>query len=630
MPDGSDSARTEPVAATARNARSLGYSPGLDGLRALAVIAVLLYHADLPWIPSGFLGVDVFFVISGYLITSLLLTESRRTGTVDFRRFWYRRVRRLLPALFLMIGVVALYTVVFLPDEASKLRGDLVSSIFYVNNWWQIFHHQSYFAAAGRPPMLQHLWSLAVEEQFYLFWPMIFIFLMFLFQRQRSRMLLAIGAGIVASTVLMAVLYQPLGDPSRVYFGTDTRASTILVGVALAFAWSPWRLQAQVGKGARFVLDAVGISALAALVWTVLNVNEFQPGLYRGGFLVVAILAALVIAVAVHPVGGLLNAFLSLPILRWIGKRSYGIYLWHWPVYMITRPTLDVPLTGLPLLTLRIAITVTLAELSYRYVEQPVRHGTFLEHFGRLRMSEGAERSRLTRLTLISGGAVAVALVVIVVGLVNAGPAPLPPGFSSKTASASGIISTTTTTTSTTLATAAPTGTDPSTTTTVAPPTPKPIIGIGDSVMLGAQNALGARMSGFVVNAAVSRHFGEAVDIARQYRDAGQLGDAVVVHMGTNGLVTASEFDAMMDSFRTVKRVVIVSLKVPRAWEGQDNDVLRDGVTRWPNAVLFDWNSLGNAHPEWFWDDGFHLQPAGAAAYADAIANVITPVPAKN
>jgi len=230
-------------------------------------------------------------------------------------------------------------------------------------------------------------------------------------------------------------------------------------------------------------------------------------------------------------------------------------------------------------------------------------------------------------LTLISGGAVAVALVVIVVGLVNAGPAPLPPGFSSKTASASGIISTTT---STTLATAPPTGPELSTTTTVAPPPPRPIIGIGDSVMLGAQSALVARMPGFVVNAAVSRHFGEAVDIARQYRDAGQLGDAVVVHMGTNGLVTASEFDAMMDSFRTVKRVVIVNLKVPRAWEGQDNDVLRDGVARWPNAVLFDWNSLGNAHPEWFWDDGFHLQPPGAAAYADAIATVITPAPAKN
>ena len=628
MPDGSVSARTEPASSPARNARGLGYIPGLDGLRALAVTAVLLYHADMPWIPAGFLGVDVFFVISGYLITSLLLSESRKTGRVDFRRFWYRRVRRLLPALFLMLGVVAFYTVVFLPSEASKLRSDLTASIFYVNNWWQIFHHQSYFAAAGRPPMLQHLWSLAVEEQFYLFWPMLFILGMFLFQRKRSRMLLAIGIGIVVSTLLMAILYDPLGDPSRVYYGTDTRASTLLVGVALAFAWSPWRLQAKVGRGARYVLDGIGIGALLALVWTVHNVNEFQPGLYRGGFLVVAILAAMVIAVAVHPVGGLLNKFLSLPILIWIGKRSYGIYLWHWPVYMVTRPTLDVPLTGLPLLTIRIAITVTLAELSYRYVEQPIRHGTFMAHFGRLRMSEGAERSRLTRLTLLSGGAVAVALVVIVVGLVNAGPAPLPPGFSNRSATASAQAGPGATTT--TKAATAVTGPGASTTTTAPPVSANPPIGIGDSVMLGAQGALEARMPGFVTNAAVSRHFGEAVDIARGYRDAGQLGDAVVIHMGTNGLVTAGEFDAMMDSLRTVKRVVIVNLKVPRNWEGQDNDVLRDGVARWPNAVLLDWNSLGNAHPEWFWEDGFHLQPTGAAAYADAIAGAIAAPPAKS
>jgi peptidoglycan/LPS O-acetylase OafA/YrhL len=628
MPDGPVSARTEPASSPATNARSLGYIPGLDGLRALAVTAVLLYHANLPWIPAGFLGVDVFFVISGYLITSLLLTESRKTGKVNFRRFWYRRVRRLLPALFLMIGVVAFYTVVFLPNEASKLRGDLISSIFYVNNWWQIFHHQSYFAAAGRPPMLQHLWSLAVEEQFYLFWPMLFILGMFLFQRKRSRMLIAIGVGIVVSTLLMAILYNPLGDPSRVYYGTDTRASTLLVGVALAFVWSPWRLQAKVGRGARFVLDAIGIGALAGLVWIVLNVNEFQPGLYRGGFLVVAILAAVVIAVAVHPVGGLLNSFLSLPVLIWIGKRSYGIYLWHWPVYMVTRPTLDVPLTGLPLLFIRIAITVTLAELSYRYVEQPIRHGTFMAHFGRLRMSEGAERSRLTRVTLLSGGAVALVLVVIVVGLVNAGPAPLPPGFSAGSATASARAGPGATTT-TRAATASATGPDaPSTT---VPPAPvNPIIGIGDSVMLGAQSALEARMPGFVTNAAVSRHFGEAVDIARGYRDAGQLGNAVVVHMGTNGLVTADEFDAMMDSFRTVKRVVIVNLKVPRNWEGQDNDVLRDGVARWPNAVLLDWNAAGNANPGWFWDDGFHLQPNGAAAYAGLIADAINRPPAKS
>ena len=222
----------------------LGYIPALDGLRALAVIGVLLYHGDVKWMPGGFLGVDVFFVISGYLITSLLLSDWREHLKIRFGNFYLRRARRLLPALFVMLGVVTLFSIFFLPDTLTELRGQNLAAIFYIENWYLIFHKVSYFVAAGRPSLLRHVWSLAVEEQFYLIWPLIFSLLLAWWGKQRGKLLLAILGGALASTVLMAVIYEPYTDPSRVYFGTDTRASTMLIGAALAIIWTPWRLTA--------------------------------------------------------------------------------------------------------------------------------------------------------------------------------------------------------------------------------------------------------------------------------------------------------------------------------------------------------------------------------------------------
>ena len=219
------------------------YLPGLDGLRALAVVAVLLYHAGLPWIPGGFLGVEVFFVLSGYLITALLLTEWRRLGRVDLKAFWWRRARRLLPALYLVLIATLAYAVVFLPGEVAGLRGDVLAALGYVTNWYLVFGHESYFEAVGRPSLLKHLWSLAVEEQFYLFWPLVFwLGVSFGATRWRTRRLLFVAlAGAAAAALLMANLYRPEVDPSRLYFGTDTRVTGLLVGAALAFVWTPWR-----------------------------------------------------------------------------------------------------------------------------------------------------------------------------------------------------------------------------------------------------------------------------------------------------------------------------------------------------------------------------------------------------
>ena len=297
-----------------RPAGSLPYMPGLDGLRALAVIAVLLYHGGLTWLPGGFLGVEVFFVISGYLIDSLLLAEWRQQGRINLKAFWLGRARRLLPALYLLLAVTLAFAVVFLPDEVARLRADAIAAFGYVTNWYLAFGHQSYFETVGRPSLLQHLWSLAIEEQFYVLWPLVFAVGMGT-KSARSRrrgLLVAVLAGSAGSALLMAILYQPGVDPSRIYYGNDTRAAGLLVGVALAFVWAPGRfftqkhlrraLRHRTGRRpAPLLPDMLGFAALGGFVWFCLRLDETQPFLFRGGFALVALATAVVIMVVVHP-----------------------------------------------------------------------------------------------------------------------------------------------------------------------------------------------------------------------------------------------------------------------------------------------------------------------------------------
>ena len=240
-----------------------------------------------------------------------------------------------------------------------------------MENWWLIFHDVSYFVAAGRPPLLRHVWSLAVEEQFYLFWPLILALLLRIWGHDRRKVIGAVLGLALFSAVSMAVLYTPYTDPSRVYFGTDTRASTMLIGAALAFVWSPWRLTRNTGKGAPLVLDAFAVVGLLGVVWFFLNAGEFDPWMYRGGFTVIALFTALLLAGTVHPAARLAPAVFGLGFLRWIGVRSYGIYLWHWPIFMVTRPHSDLPITGIPL-----AGAAPRAHDRRRGVVVPLRGGT--------------------------------------------------------------------------------------------------------------------------------------------------------------------------------------------------------------------------------------------------------------
>ena len=370
------------------------YRPGLDGLRAVAVVGVLLYHAGVHWMPGGLLGVDLFFVISGFLITSLLVSELQRTGRLALAAFYGRRARRLLPALAVVLAVTVGAIVLLQPGDLARFRGDLVASIGYVTNWWFIVQHQSYFVAAGRPSPFQHLWSLAIEEQFYLLWPLALLVLWKVRTRARSlagarsgvaaRALAwiggfaLIGAGASAGWMAYLALRQNLpygADTSRVYFGTDTHASGLLLGVAAAAflgAWAGPLWQRRPRLPTRIAFDVAGVAALAATGWAMLRTNEFSPALYRGGFLVFGAVAAVAVTAVSRP-GGVLELVLGLKPLRWIGTRSYGLYLWHWPIFVYTRPQLDVPFIGAADIALRLTLTVGLAEASYRLVERPLR-----------------------------------------------------------------------------------------------------------------------------------------------------------------------------------------------------------------------------------------------------------------
>ncbi|MBC8160001.1 MAG: acyltransferase [Roseiflexaceae bacterium] len=653
--------------------KRLPFLPGLDGLRALAVIAVLLYHADLRWASGGFLGVEVFFVISGYLITALLLGEYAATGRIALRAFWLRRARRLLPAAFALMIAVLAYAALFLHGELARLRGDALAALLYVTNWYLIFGQRSYFEQLGRPSLLQHLWSLAVEEQFYLLWPPLLIVLLglstrILYRRSHSALssqpsalspqpsapgprpglaLLLLG-GALLSTALMAQ-YQPGLDPTRVYYGTDTRAAGFLVGAALACVWRHGLLP-RMAQLEMWLLDAAGILALTILCWLAWQAQAFDPRLYRGGLLWVALLSATLIAGVAHPQARALPALLGLAPLRWLGLRSYSIYLWHWPVYMLSRPQLDLPLAGLPLLALRLALTLMLAEISFQLIERPFRERADARWWQRFRATSGP--ARWNALTYVSGAAATLAVFLAILGWqVARAEAPPPPPYLAQSAvllSSAPTPSVLPTFTPTLVSSATPapspapepaallptptpaaTATAEPTATPAPPPEPTPlprILAIGDSVMLGAAQQFVSAYGNIEVDAAVSRTVDEGIANLAWRRDNGALGEIVVVHLGNNGPISEAQFDALMGTLADVPRVLVLTYKLPRWWQEPNNGLLWNRMGNHSNAVLLDWHGASVDNPGLFWDDGLHLRPEGAAAYVQLVlANTAGP-----
>ena len=640
--------------------------PGLDGLRAIAVIGVLLYHAGVGWLPGGFLGVDLFFVISGFLITSLLLSEARTAGRVSLRQFYLRRARRLLPALFVMLAVLAVFMAIFAAAELGQARGDIAAALGYVSNWWYVLHHRSYFIAAGRPSPFQHLWSLAVEEQFYLIWPAVLVALMA--TRARLRWVTGVAlAAAIGSAFWMRVLAVrgnvPFDtDSSRLYFGTDTHASALLLGAAAAAVMSGLaaRLDRGIAVGVRAAWDVVGVAGLIAVCWSMHAVDYYRPGLYRGGFLAFAAVGVVVVVTASAP-GGWLGRALDVPPMRWIGERSYGLYLWHWPVFVYTRPSLDWSLHGPAALAARLAIVALLSELSYRFVEVPLRRDGAVSLVRRVAMPR-TWRVVAPALSAVLGVAAVAGATAFVSNRIahtqvrgrqdtaalgqgqatSIGAIASPRPISPKPAALPATASATSAAPSEPPATPAPTSELPVVSLPTPPPSrpthpvsgphaaatkpptipvgvPPSVSAVGDSVMLDAAPALKAACPGTEVYAVVGWQAKAVFAEVATLRTAAHLGRDVVIETGTNGIVSAKELDATLTALADRQKVIVINDHMDRPWEPPNNAMFPTVVKAHPNAVLVNWDAAANTHPNWLSTDGVHLKPAGRAPYAQLI-----------
>jgi peptidoglycan/LPS O-acetylase OafA/YrhL len=605
----------------------LPYMPGIDALRAIAVLAVFFYHVGAGWMPGGFLGVDVFFVISGYLITALLLSEFGRRGHISVIAFWLRRARRLLPAVAVMIAATLLLAAIVVPEEIDRLRGDALASLFYVNNWHLILAHQSYFQQFGRPSLFLHLWSLSVEEQFYLLWPLCFAAGMSLLGRRR--LVLGVIAGALLSTLLMIILFDP-SNTNRVFLGTDTRAVGLLLGVALALAWHPNDLRAAAGRRAGLILDAIGLFALAMIVNDFVNVYDFQSSLYHGGFLLLALWTTLLVGVLAHPAAHL-GRVLSFRVLGerpllWLGVRSYSFYLYHWPILALTRPGLDVPLHGPLLVTLQLGATLVLADLSYRYVEQPFRHR---------RDSAKAPSWLVPGRVALAAGVLASVLVIGWSGIVPTGgesgvgaaqaqgPARVVLGDNGKSGGAlrpgdqPQQQQQPVTQSDQGAASQAP---GPG----VGGPAAPKVLAIGDSVMRGAAADLVKRLGGdVVVDAEEGRQPSTYASVIDAYRTEGKLASTVVVQLGNNGPVWYADLTALRSALAGVPHVYLVNVEVPRSWQDEVNSELASFLKSWPQATLVDWHDTVSGDIGGLTYDGIHLKPAGQQLYTNLIRKAL-------
>ncbi len=643
---------------------------GLDGLRGIAVIAVVIYHFSLSTLRGGFLGVDVFFVISGYLITRLLTQERLGRGGIDIRKFYVRRARRLLPALAVVLAAVSTAALVW-RDQLATLRPAVLSTAVFGANWWLAFDHQSYFQSVGRPSMLQHLWSLGVEEQFYLFWPLLIVGILALARRffgsrdwSPARNLRALGLVAVCLSLLstgLTWLLADLGnvpygsDGSVLYYGTDTHCMGLLLGAALG-AWTVarhWdqehaRTSAQpagdpggnapvVDGGSRRrvwgarLLGAAGVGAFLLLLATLRHESEYSLSLYRGGFLVLAVIVCVVIAAATRS-GSRLGAFLDNRVLRWVGLRSYSIYLWHWPVAVVSRPGID---TTMPIWldqTIRIAITLMLSDITYRFVETPARRlgiktalAAFAERVRSVRWSPRPWASGLG-----AGSLAAVALVGV--SVLVAGPS-APPPAAALGANPGGRNLVLPTHHRTPPSGAKKAGTSGKGTTGGSSPTPPSstpawrhlpaVSGYGDSVLLVANAKNGQRYNLASIDAIKGTKNGPNLADIRADARAGKLAPLVVIHLGNNGVIDPADLQRTLAMLTDVPLVLILNDHLDPyvdTWQSPNNSAINRIAAQFSNVHVINWNGLAGEHPGWLYPDDIHLRPAGASAYANILA----------
>lgn len=578
--------------------RGIRYIPAIDGLRAVAVIAVMLYHLGFNWIPGGFLGVDLFFVISGYVITRLLLDSIQRSGGLDLRAFYVARIRRLLPPLLFMIIVTTVFVGAWAPDTMRRFLADTPFALLGGMNWWLVFRHTDYFEAIGRPPLLQHTWSLGVEAQFYLVWPLILLLVLRYFGKNKipgAALLIAAFSGISLLLVSLQFDAASASQVSHVYFGTDTHSIGLFLGAALAVRWIPQNLNETVSKKAQDFIDGIGVFGLLGIIAAFLFVDENDPTLYKIAFPLAGLFGCAIITSIVHPASRFAPILSSKPFV-WIGERSYAIYLWHWVVFQVTRPEYDLEGSPWALYALRLLIVFALADISLRLVELPVRTGLIDYWFKGMKYRTKRVQLRqkfAVLLILIStiGLTTTSALSAIAEGdrQLNELKQQLEPPAFTPTETTGGLWVT------------------------------------GDSVILGIRFELDARQNIGLINARVGRQAPELLEVIRNDK-ANMVGSTIVMNLGNNNRLTEEQVAAIFAEVKDQPRIIVVNTAVPRGWRDENNALISQYAALY-GARLIDWATISAGHPEYFGPDGVHLVPAGVRAYVDAIAAELEPAP---
>lgn len=569
--------------------------PAIDGLRALAVFAVVLYHLGINWIPGGFLGVDLFFVISGYVITRLILDSIESANGLDLREFYAARVRRLLPGLLVLIVVTSLLMAIFAPDSIRRFVSDLPFVLSGINNWHLVALHQDYFQAIGRPPLLQHTWSLAVEFQFYLIWPIILLFIWRRFGKRvvrRAALLIATFSGTALFLFSLQADNATAGRISHIYFGTDTHSLGLFLGSALAVSWIPRNLSTNISQRAQDFIDGIGVFGFIGLLCIFLFIDETNATLYQIAFPLAGLFGCATIISIVHPASRF-SPIISNKIFLWIGQRSYGIYLWHWVIFQVTRPGADLTGSPLALNVARVLLVLILADISLRAIEIPIRRGIVQNWFRgikyRTKVMQKRQRIFIATLSiftiLLTGSSIAVAWQRDQSIIVEVKPElELPLVINSPD---------------------------------------KPGLWVtGDSVILGIRNKLAAKQDISLINARVGRQIQELITAVEEDKPK-VLQSIVVLDVGNNNAVSREDMIKLMELLKSQPKIIVINTSVPRTWRVGNNKIISEVVSSYPNATLINWSQIAENHPEFFAPDGVHLVEAGSDVYVAAILDAL-------
>jgi len=569
----------------------------IDGLRAIAVTAVVLYHLGISWIPGGFLGVDLFFVISGYVITRLILDSINQSSALDLRAFYAARLRRIYPGFIFMVICTIIFIGVWAPEAIKRFLVDLPYAITGTINWFLVARHQDYFEAIGRPPLLQHTWSLAVELQFYLIWPIILLTILKYFGKKniaRIALVIAIVSGITLFFVSLRLDQANAQQISHIYFGTDTHSLGLFLGSALAVSWIPQNLSADIAKRAQDVVDGIGVVGLLGLISTFLFIDEANASLYRIAFPLAGIFGCLVIISLVHPASRFAPIISTAPF-RWVGQRSYGIYIWHWVIFQMTRPSVDLTGQSWALYLARVLLVLALADISLRWVEIPFRQGVVQNWFRgmKYRSSKVALRQRLSvLLSVITVLAITSSIAVQAINKTNqlakdaATVASADNQIQADLGSTTGLWVT------------------------------------GDSVILRISSKLESKEHISLINARVGRQAPELLAVMR-VDQASVPSSPIIFNLGNNNALSEKTVTEIFEVIKNQPQIIVVNTAVPRPWRDNNNLIISKVAALYPNIKLVDWGQISTGRPELFAPDGVHLSPAGSDVYVDLVLSAL-------